>query len=85
MTGSYKTGGKSFLCFSGVYKAEIGTTVRVASIRDDGQTFQDRRTPVGVGGMIIFFSPVNAIKSHTVALLDVFEIEHVGRCKAVKI
>ena len=31
---------------SGVYKAEIGTTVRVASIREDGQTFHDKRTPV---------------------------------------
>src|SRR5882762_5965896 len=45
VTGSYRTGGRSSLCLSGVYNAEIGTTVRVASIREDGQTFQDNRMP----------------------------------------
>jgi hypothetical protein len=44
-TGSYKTGGRSSLGFRGVYNAEIGTTVLVASIRDDGHTFHDNRTP----------------------------------------
>lgn len=46
VTGSYNTGGRSSLCFSGVYKAEIGTTVRVASSLDEGQTFHDSLTPV---------------------------------------
>ena len=31
--------------FKGVYKAPIGTTMRVASSLDEGQTFQLRRTP----------------------------------------
>ena len=31
--------------FKGVYKAPMGTTMRVASSLDEGQTFQDRRTP----------------------------------------
>ena len=31
--------------FRGVYNAPIGTTIRVASSRDEGQTFQLRRTP----------------------------------------
>lgn len=45
VTGSYNTGGRSSLCLRGVYKADIGTTVRVASTRDEGQTFHDRRMP----------------------------------------
>jgi len=44
-TGSYKTGGRSSRNLRGVYNAEIGTTVLVASMRDDGHTFQDKRTP----------------------------------------
>jgi hypothetical protein len=44
-TGSYRTGGRSSRSLRGVYKAEIGTTVLVASMRDDGQTFHDNRTP----------------------------------------
>lgn len=39
------TGGKSSLCFKGVYRAEIGTTVLVASTLDEGQTFQESLTP----------------------------------------
>ena len=31
--------------FKGVYKAPIGTTMRVASSLDEGQTFQLNRTP----------------------------------------
>ena len=31
--------------FKGVYKAPIGTTMRVASSLEEGQTFQLRRTP----------------------------------------
>lgn len=48
VTGSYNTGGRSSLCFKGVYKAEIGTTVRVASSLDDGQTFHDSLTPATI-------------------------------------
>ena len=48
MTGSYKTGGKSSLSLNGTYKAEIGTTVLVASTLEEGQTFQERRMPVTV-------------------------------------
>ena len=45
-TGSYRTGGRSSLCLSGEYRADIGTTILVASIRDDGQTFHESLTPV---------------------------------------
>jgi hypothetical protein len=45
VTGSYSTGGRSSLSFSGVYRAEMGTTVLVASIRLDGQAFHEKRTP----------------------------------------
>lgn len=45
VTGSYSTGGRSSRSLSGVYNADIGTTVRVASIRDEGHTFKERRTP----------------------------------------
>lgn len=47
-TGSYSTGGRSSRSFRGVYRAEIGTTVLVASMREDGQTFQDNRTPINL-------------------------------------
>ena len=43
--GSYTKGGGFPIGFRGVYNAPIGTTIRVASSRDEGQTFQDRRTP----------------------------------------
>jgi hypothetical protein len=46
VTGSYMTGGKSSRSLSGVYSAEMGTTVRVASIRLDGQAFHEKRTPI---------------------------------------
>lgn len=39
------TGGRSSLSLRGVYSAAIGTTVRVASMREDGHTFQERRVP----------------------------------------
>jgi hypothetical protein len=45
-TGSYKTGGRSSRIFRGVYRAAMGTTVLVASMRDEGHTFHERRTPV---------------------------------------
>jgi hypothetical protein len=45
VTGSYSTGGRSSRSFNGVYSAEIGTTVRVASIRLEGQAFHENRTP----------------------------------------
>lgn len=45
VTGSYSTGGRSSLSFNGVYRAEMGTTVRVASIRLDGHAFHEKRTP----------------------------------------
>ena len=47
VTGSYSTGGKSSLSLNGTYNADIGTTVRVASMRDDGQTFQLSLIPFG--------------------------------------
>ena len=47
VTGSYKTGGRSSRSFRGVYSAEMGTTVRVASIRLEGQAFHEKRTPEG--------------------------------------
>ena len=74
VTGSYRTGGRSSRCFSGVYSADMGTTVRVASMREDGQTFHDSRTPARelhtkqfVGRLV-----------RTVALLDVLKVEHDG-------
>lgn len=44
-TGSYCTGGRSGLSFSGVKRQETGTTSLVASSRLDGQRFQLNRTP----------------------------------------
>ena len=44
-TGSYWIGGRSGLSLRGVYKTPKGTTIRVASSLDDGQTFQDNRMP----------------------------------------
>ena len=44
-TGSYWIGGRSGLSFRGVYKTPKGTTIRVASSLDEGQTFQDNRMP----------------------------------------
>lgn len=45
VTGSYKTAGRSSRAFKGVYNVAMGTTVLVASTREDGQTFHERRTP----------------------------------------
>lgn len=44
-TGSYCSGGKSGRSFSGVRRQARGTTMRVASSRLEGQTFQLKRTP----------------------------------------
>ena len=44
-TGSYWIGGKSGRSFRGVYKTPKGTTIRVASNRDEGHTFQLSRIP----------------------------------------
>lgn len=48
VTGSYKTGGRSSRSFKGVHKAAMGTTMRVASILEDGHTFHEKRTPAGL-------------------------------------
>jgi hypothetical protein len=52
----------------------MGTTVLVASMRDDGQTFQESRTP-RVIRLSLDFAALKGVL--TVALLDVLEIEHV--------
>jgi len=44
-TGSYIIGGRSGRSFRGVYKQLRGTTMRVASSRLDGHTFQLNLTP----------------------------------------
>lgn len=44
-TGSYWMGGRSGRSFKGVIRAATGTTMRVASSRLDGHTFQLKRTP----------------------------------------
>ena len=44
-TGSYMIGGRSGLSLRGVYKQLSGTTMRVASSRLDGHTFQLNLTP----------------------------------------
>lgn len=44
-TGSYGNGSYPARSFSGVYMHPIGTTILLASSRDDGHTFQDKRTP----------------------------------------
>lgn len=49
----------------------MGTTVRVASMRDDGQTFHDSRTPAQRLQKIRHYK-----KALTVALLDVLKVEH---------
>lgn len=52
VTGSYMTGGKSTRSLRGVYRDEMGTTVRVASSRVEGQVFHENLTPAGEeGGM----------------------------------
>lgn len=47
VTGSYQMGlsTKSSRSFKGVYKQAIGTTALVASVREDGQAFQEKRIP----------------------------------------
>ena len=77
VTGSYTTGGKSSRCLSGVYRADIGTTVRVASILEDGQTFHDSRTPVHqekIGSTKI--THAIWLQKRTIAVLDIFKVEH---------
>lgn len=44
-TGSYWIGGRSGRSLSGVKREATGTTIRVASSRLEGQTFQLKRTP----------------------------------------
>lgn len=44
-TGSYWMGGRSGRSLRGVNRAATGTTMRVASRRLDGHTFQLKRTP----------------------------------------
>ena len=44
-TGAYGSTGISGIGLHGVHTAPKGSTTRVASIRDDGHAFQDRRTP----------------------------------------
>lgn len=46
VTGSYwRRGVPSCFSFKGVYRAPIGTTRRLASMREDGKVFHDSRTP----------------------------------------
>ena len=59
----------------------MGTTVLVASMRDDGQTFHESRTP-RVIGLSLDFATLKGVL--TVALLDVLEIEHVAELGAPK-
>ena len=49
----------------------MGTTVRVASMRDDGQTFHDSRTPAPR-----LYMKQMSRAALTVALLDVLKVEH---------
>ena len=44
-TGAYGSTGISGIGFTGVHTAPKGSTTRVASIRELGHAFQDRRTP----------------------------------------
>ena len=44
-TGAYGSTGISGIGLHGVHTAPKGSTTRVASIRDDGHAFHDRRTP----------------------------------------
>lgn len=59
VTGSYSTGGRSSLSFKGVYSAEMGTTVLVASIRLDGQAFHENLTPIGGVGISALVSELD--------------------------
>lgn len=65
-TGSYKTGGRSSLNFRGVYSADIGTTVLVASMRDEGHTFHESRTPVHLS--VLSQNPRLKVAHHPVLL-----------------
>jgi len=44
-TGAYGSTGISGMGLHGVHTAPKGSTTRVASIRDEGHAFHDRRTP----------------------------------------
>lgn len=44
-TGAYGNTGISGIGLHGVHTAPKGSTTLVASIRDDGHAFQDKRTP----------------------------------------
>jgi hypothetical protein len=44
--GSYEKARTFSLSFKGVYMADIGTTILVASIREVGHAFHDNLTPV---------------------------------------
>ena len=66
-TGSYTIGGRSGRSFRGVYKQLSGTTMRVASSRLDGHTFQLNRTPslssfccINSWYVVILCSPANS-------------------------
>lgn len=53
----------------------MGTTVRVASIRDDGHTFHDSLTPINVQRRTVTTSSeMRKSRGLTVSLLDVLEI-----------
>ena len=75
-TGSYKTGGRSSLCFKGEYKAAIGTTVLVASMRDDAQIFHERRTPEGHTSELTWFSNTWTHVKLTIMVFDVLKVLH---------
>lgn len=51
----------------------MGTTVRVASMRDDGHTFHDSRTPDMTLSTLYLRRSSDML---TVALLDIFEVHH---------
>ena len=44
-TGAYGNTGMPSIAFTGVHTAPKGSTTRVASIREEGHAFHDKRTP----------------------------------------
>jgi len=52
----------------------MGTTVLVASMRDEGHTFHERRMPMFK--MLILTILTTIATKRTVSVFDVFEIEH---------
>ena len=78
MIGSYGSSGSSGIGFSGVYRQPSGTTMRVASRREDGHTFHEKRTPSVASAS--WKSVMVASHDRSLRCEDNFLFSHVARC-----